>query len=248
MDALVITVAGISSRFDKSVGRDVLKCIYTEGDPQSTLFYRLVKLGAQFDAIVIVGGYKFEELERYIACTVPESILQKITLVENDHYEDRGSGWSLYLGLGALEGSGVESIVFAEGDLFFDEGSFVQICASDKDVISFNSHIIDASKAVAFYCDVNMHPRYIYDITHGSIEISEPFTRIYNSGQVWRFSDVERLFDISSQMPEVCHSKTNLELINRYFSSKSIDELDLIGFKTWINCNTVEDYITAFNR
>ena len=40
---------------------------------------------------------------------------------------------------------------------------------------------------------------------------------------------------------------TNLVLINEYFQklAKNGETIDIISMKTWINCNTVNDFITA---
>ena len=40
---------------------------------------------------------------------------------------------------------------------------------------------------------------------------------------------------------------TNLVLINEYFQKLAVNgkTIDIISMKTWINCNTVNDFITA---
>lgn len=248
MKALIITVAGTSSRFSKSLGHNELKCIYSEpgSSIKETLLYRLLEFGSNFDKIVVVGGYRFGELKQYISEVVPKTISQKIEPIKNPYFTDRGSGWSLHLAVEALKNESVHSVVFAEGDLFFDEKSFRAAFESSKDVITCNNNIIDAEKSVIFYCDKEMHPHYIYDTSHGAIEIKEPFTKIYNSGQVWRFANPDRLFLLDEELPDEVHSRTNLELINAYFSSEEIDELDIVEFQSWMNCNTVDDYRKAF--
>lgn len=252
MNALIITVAGISSRFGKSLGREALKCIYSEGGIENSLLHRLLDLSSSFDRIVIVGGYRFGELEEYISHVSDNNInlKDKPVLVYNSHFEDRGSGWSFYLAIETLRGDlpDLDSIVFAEGDLYFDKESFDLVYKSNRDVLTSNTHVIDASKSVAFYCDRDFRPHYIYDTSHGLISVSEPFTRIYNSGQVWKFANPVKLLDLSKDMPKSLHSQTNLELINRYFSVGSIDDLDVVEFKEWINCNTVDDYRRAFGN
>ena len=68
MKVAVITVAGISSRFNEGIeeaGR-CLKAIYTEGNLSDTLLFHLVKKCSYADRIIVVGGYKFEDLEQYI--------------------------------------------------------------------------------------------------------------------------------------------------------------------------------------
>lgn len=249
MQALIITVAGLSSRFSASIQRDVLKCTYTESDAVSTLLYRMLSLAeGSFDRIVIVGGHRFDELCAYIDDHVPSILRESITMVFNEHYADRGSGWSLYLGLEALDLSEFDSVTFIEGDLYFDEGSFAELCLSDRDTLTFNRLTIDASTSVAFYIDGSGHPRYIYDTAHGDLVISEPFTRIYNSAQAWRFSDPSRLGEVVAQLSESKLVGTNLELINGYFSPLDLGDIRLLEFEEWINCNTVQDYRNAFGK
>lgn len=249
MNALVITVAGVSSRFSESVGEVTLKCIYHENDARETLLRRILLMAeGRFDRIVIVGGFKLEDLCEYLEAWTPGSLKDKITVVDNQHFSDWGSGWSLYLGLEELRDSSLDSVVFVEGDLCFDEGTFEAICDTPGDVLTCTDHVVDASLSVAFYCDMEMHPHYIYDVLHGAMCIREPFTRIYNSGQVWRFADCARLFEAVDALPENSHRGTNLEIINEYYSSMSLDDVAVIRFGTWFNCNRIEDYRAAFKE
>ena len=239
--AVIITVAGTSTRFRKSIGKDCLKCIYTENSKKDTLLYRLVNLCRDFDRIVIVGGYKFEELEEFVKTSLSEST-SKITLVNNGHYEDLGSGFSLYLGVMALKDSGMDEILFAEGDLFFDTASFSKIIESPYSVITTNNDPIEAKKAVAFYLNTKGKVKYIYDTNHSALEIKEPFLGIYNSGQVWKFSEPEKIFSAAENLTDDEMKGTNLVLIQKYFDSMESNHLQVVHFNKWINCNTVEDY------
>lgn len=239
--AVIITVAGTSTRFRKSIGKDCLKCIYTENSKNDTLLYRLVNLCRDFDRIVIVGGYKFEELEEFVKTSLREST-SKITLVNNEHYEDLGSGFSLYLGVMELKDSGMDEILFAEGDLFFDAASFSKIIESPYSVITTNNDPIEAKKAVAFYLNSEGKAKYIYDTNHSVLEIREPFLGIYNSGQVWKFSKPEMIFAAAENLTDDEKKGTNLVLIQKYFDCMESNDLKVIHFDKWINCNTVEDY------
>lgn len=249
MKALIITAAGTSSRFEESLGFPCLKCIYSEGDERKTLLYRVLSMAEDhFDKIVIVGGYRMDDLRSYVEDQLNGAWQQKMELIENPHFEDKGSGWSLYLGIQALRNEAIDSLVFVEGDLYFDEPSFDSIIDSAEDVITCNSLTIDAARSVAFYTDIAMHPHYVYDTSHGAIEINEPFTRIYDSGQVWAFKDFSRLLRLTDAMSASRHAGTNLELINEYFSDFSVDDLKIVRFKEWINCNRADDYRRAFDR
>ena len=239
--AVIITVAGTSSRFRKSIDKDCLKCIYTESSEKDTLLYRLVNLCGDFDKIVIVGGYKFDELKSFTQASLND-FSQKIILVQNDHFEDLGSGYSLYLGVMALKDSGMDEIIFAEGDLFFDSDSFTKILQAPASVITTNNDPIEAKKAVAVYLNTEGKVKYIYDTNHSSLEIKEPFLGIYNSGQVWKFNEPSKLFSSAEKLTQEENKGTNLVLIQKYFDQVDSDKLQVIHFEKWINCNTVEDY------
>ena len=60
MKAAIITVAGISSRFNEGVTEDrkELKAIYSENGSQNTLLYHLLLKCSYADKIILVGGYK----------------------------------------------------------------------------------------------------------------------------------------------------------------------------------------------
>lgn len=239
--ALIITVAGTSTRFRKSIGKDCLKCIYTENTEKETLLYRLVTLSNRFDEIVIVGGYKFDNLKQFCETSLKE-VSSKITIVKNEHFEDYGSGYTLYLGVQELKDKEMDEIVFAEGDLFFDSTSFSKIIDSSKSVITTNSDPIEAKKAVAFYLNTKGKAHYIYDTNHSALEIKEPFLGIYNSGQVWKFNEPEKLFSSAAELTDSEKQGTNLVLVQKYFDRIESNKLEIVHFNKWINCNTIEDY------
>ena len=86
MKSLIITVAGMSSRFNRDTKEDVLKCLYYEDTPANSLLSLQVhKTFDLVDEIVVVGGYKYEDLERFIR-TEMKDVNHKMKLVYNDHY------------------------------------------------------------------------------------------------------------------------------------------------------------------
>lgn len=242
--AAIITVAGTSTRFRKSIGKDCLKCIYSEKDEQDTLLMRQLSMCKTFDEVIIVGGYKFSELKSFVNKYLNEYPV-KITLVQNEHYEDWGSGYSLILGIQEAEKLNVEKIVFLEGDLFFDSNSFRKIVETNNNVVTVNNDPIEAKKAVAFYINEDGKINYIYDTAHSSLSINEPFLGIYNSGQVWKFSDAAKLYKFTSELNQKEIEGTNLVLVQKYFGSLNQNEYQVIRFADWINCNTVDDYRKA---
>lgn len=244
MKSLIITVAGMSSRFNRETPKDILKCLYFEDTPANSLLSLQVhKTYNLVDEIVVVGGYKYEDLERFIH-TEMKDVNQKMKLVYNDHFSDYGSGYSLLKGVEAVSEQAGE-IIFIEGDLFFDTKSVEQIFISKKDVISVNDEPILSNKSVALYFDSQNYPHYIYDTSHSCLEIHEPFTAIYNSGQMWKFMNPSRVREICLSLAPEQERGTNLEIIQAYFGTYKKSQLDIIRVNLWFNCNTVADYREA---
>ena len=215
MKSLIITVAGMSSRFNRDMKEDVLKCLYFEDTPSNTILNLQVQAAFDYvDEIIIVGGYKFEDLGRFVREHMKD-VSDKITLVYNDHFYDYGSGYSLMVGINAVSVE-ADEVIFFEGDLFFDSESVVEVFKSSKDVITVNKEPILSSKAVALYFDSAYYPHYIYDIDHSCLEIREPFKAIFNSGQIWKFMNLGRL-------KEICqHLSLEQEQGNRHCKHQSL--------------------------
>ena len=113
MKALIITVAGTATRFNKDTSRDTLKCLYFQENPRYSLLYQILDKARSLDKYIIVGGYLFEELSAFINCNLQE-FKDKIELVYNSHYEDYGSGYSLIKGIEAVS-SECDEVIFVEG-------------------------------------------------------------------------------------------------------------------------------------
>lgn len=238
---LIITVAGMSTRFSSSVGYDCLKCLYHTGDFRESLLYRLLHQPVRFDKYILVGGYKFDELRETVNREFAD-LADRIVLVENPHYKDYGSGYSLYYGLREAMRYELSQVVFVEGDLFMDTGTFARVCESPKDAVTCTSESITAEKSVVFYLDSKNHLHYLYDMRHTLLSIREPFRAIYNSGQVWKFANPVRLRNVYAGMAENDWKGTNLVLVERYFGQMDRREYELFRFSEWVNCNTVEDF------
>lgn len=244
MKSLIITVAGMSSRFNRDTNEDVLKCLYYEDTPTNSLISLQVhKVYDLVDEILVVGGYKYNELKHFIYNEMKD-VKHKIKLVYNDHYHDYGSGYSLMKGI-EIVSEKTDDITFIEGDLFFDTESVERIINSPKNVISVNSEPILSNKAVALYFDAYNYPHYIYDTSHSCLEINEPFKAIYNSGQMWKFMNPIRVREICQFLTPEQKQGTNLEIIQKYFGSYKNSQLDIVRVNLWYNCNTVADYREA---
>lgn len=238
MKVLIVTVAGLSSRFGESLGRPCLKCLYHGQDSKDSVLHRLIQM-YDFDRYIIVGGYRYEELEM----TVEEEfgdMRDKILMVENVKYAEYGSGYSLYLGIEEALKLDFSEIVFAEGDLLVDRKTFEEVCEAPTDVLTVNRDPILADKAVACYVNLKNKIHYIYDTNHNYLEIDEPFKAIYNSGQIWKFAQPELLRKVAASMKEDDWKGTNLVPVQTYFTESEKTEVKV--FRKWVNCNTVQDY------
>lgn len=245
MKIAIITVAGISSRFNDGIreGQKCLKAIYSEGMETDTLLVHLIKKCNYADRVIVVGGYQFEELKKYIAEKFGGEKETKITLVYNGHYMDLASGYSLYLGLEeAFRYSDIEEILFVEGDLDIDDRSFKDVVNTAGDVFTYHSGPIRASQDVLFYRSGEGRYRYLFNSMHGLLQIREPFSHIYNSGQLWKLVDAGKLREANKVFYKKDKKGTNLMIIQEYLDHICQDEIKIVGLKRWTNCNTREDY------
>ena len=153
MRSLIITVAGMATRFNKDLQSPILKCLYNDNQPTHSLLAQIIFKAQAFDQIIIVGGYLFDELREYVN-NVFIDFSDRITLVYNPLYREYGSGYSLMKGIEALDPD-CDEVVFAEGDLFFDSDSFQKIVHAANDVLTVTPDPIRADKAVVFYTDLS---------------------------------------------------------------------------------------------
>ncbi len=246
MKSLIVTVAGTATRFNRDTQKDTLKCLYSRGGSKNTLLYQILDKSRDFDEYIIVGGFLFNELEKFVAEELGE-FSERIRLIYNPEYNTYGSGYSLILGLKSISLSTTE-IVFVEGDLFFDTESFDRIKKSKNNVITINHEVITAKKAVVLYETARHQIRYLYDTSHSFLEIKEPFLAIYNSGQVWKFINLDKLGTILRCLTPAQVKGTNLEIIQEYFGNLDPEHYCIIEFSTWHNCNTVTDYDIVFSK
>ncbi len=239
-------MAGISSRFNKDVPNDemVLKCLYYEENPKDTLIYRMLEKLSYADKIVIVGGFKFDDLIDYSNKHIPSDIKDKCNFVYNGHFDDLSSGYSLYLGIKESFNisSDIGEILFVEGDLDVDVESFNKVIDSKNSVLTINPEPIYSNKAVVLYQNENDDFVYAFNSDHGLLSINEPFKAIFNSGQIWKFNDMEALKIANDNFKEYLIADTNLGIIQKYFDLIKNNNIDVIGFKHWVNCNTRKDY------
>ena len=241
MRIAVITIAGVSSRFNEGIPEEkkVLKCLYTESGMEDTLLYHLMKKCSYADRIILVGGYKYENLcyfyEHELISEFPD-----VSLVENTRYEDLGSGYSLYLGLQTAFKYDPSEVLFVEGDLDIDNISFRRVVDSSKSVLTYTYEPIYANKSVVLYKDEYDKYKYAFNSQHGLLRIDTPFSCILNSGQIWKFTEIEKLRKANDDFYKESKEDTNLRIIQNYLDS-GVD-VELIPLDRWINCNTRMDY------
>ena len=245
MKAAIITVAGISSRFNEGIEEEKrqLKAVYFEGNSKNSLLSHLLDRCDYADRIFIVGGFKFDELTDYINTFVKKELQNKVTLIFNEYYEEFGSGYSLYLGLkNAFLLDHIEEILFVEGDLDIDPESFQRVIHGNASVLTYNTEPIYASKAVVLYRDNKGNYHYAFNSSHGFLTINEDFSVLLNSGQLWKFREIDILKNASESFFKRNKGGTNLEIIQEYLDHIEQGEIQIIGLKQWTNCNTRDDY------
>lgn len=248
MKVAIITVAGISSRFNEGVPEDKkeLKAIYCEGGTQNTLLYHLLQKCSYADRIVLVGGYKFEALEEFYQIELSSEFPQ-VEIVKNDHYEDLASGYSFSLGIRKAMEYNPDEVLFVEGDLDIDDASFECVVQSEKSVLTYTTEPIYANKAVVLYQDGYGRYKYAFNSTHGLLRLDEPFSCILNSGQTWKFVNADALNAANDEFVEFEIDGTNLRIIQRYIDRIPAESIEVIKLSRWTNCNTKEDYRNILN-
>lgn len=248
MNVFITTVAGKATRFNKDLKTPVLKAIYHQGDASKSLLYRQIdQVSKACEKIIVVGGYLFESLMQEIESSFSQ-FRDRIELIYNPHFEDYGSMYSLYLGIQAAEKYKPEQVVFAEGDVFCDNASFDKVLGASKDVFTINRFPVYANQSVVAYESQENKLCYIYDTAHNELFFDAPVKAIFNSAQIWKFCDTSRLFQLNQQLTKEQQIGTNLNLIQFYFSDFEFAQLDCVVMEQWVNCNTVEDFLSTLRN
>lgn len=245
MKTLIITVAGTATRFNRDTEEDVLKCLYYKDSPDYSLLYQILQKSDEMDEFVIVGGYLYEKLNDFILQHC-KSFLSRIKLVYNEHYNTYGSGYSLLKGIEAA--AAAREIVFVEGDLFFDSSDYEQVLRSYRDVLTVNREFILSNKAVVLYINSKDQIHYVYDTRHQFLCLPEAVKAIYNSAQIWKFTNVRKLSDVIQGLTTEQIQGTNLEIVQGYFRNIPAGDIRIVPMETWCNCNTMADYINIYKQ
>ena len=166
-------------------------------------------------------------------------------MVNNSHFFDLSSGYSLYLGINKAIStiSDIDEILFVEGDLDIDDESFLNVVNSNKNVLTFNYEPIYSNKAVVLYKNDKNRFCYVFNSQHGLLNINEAFECIFNSGQLWKFKDIDALKISNKFFKENSIEDSNLAIIQKYLDLlDDTESIEIIGLKHWVNCNTRDDY------
>ena len=246
MRVAIITAAGVSSRFNEgfSEAESVLKVIYSSGEGHETLLYHLLEKCEFADRIIVVGGYRYDELEGYInSGVISDELREKISLIYNKHFRDYASGYSLYMGLERAFDYDPDEIVFVEGDVDADGASFAEVVRADATVLTYNREPIYSDKAVVFYQKDDGEYQYAFSSDHGMLKIEDPFWCILNSAQIWKFRDMDALAASNEEFGEKYYDDTNLVIVQGYLDRLPEDErVVLKEISSWTNCNTRENW------
>ena len=89
--------------------------------------------------------------------------------------------------------------------------------------------------------------RYIYNTEHGLFNITEPFSEIHNSGQIWKISSIDVFKETYEKLDMQEWEGTNLVFLEKYFNQLEFKDIQLLKFKKWINCNTRKDLMLCKN-
>lgn len=246
----IITIAGESSRFAQSLGlkkTKLHKSIYTESSYKDTLLYFQISILKEnnYD-IIIVTGHCWDRIKKYVIMYFGNDYAtKKIKLVYNKLYL-QGSESSLVAGLQyVIDHDPYDEILFVEGDLHFDKKSIKNITRSTDSVLTYNTDLITAETSVAVYIKQDNSPKFIYDTEHNSLYIAERFKAIYNSAQIWKFTNMPTIKYILKSN-KLTGFGTNLNFIQPYF--EMIDTFKIMQVDKWKNCNTVSDYRSIFQK
>ena len=106
--------------------------------------------------------------------------------------------------------------------------------------MTFNREPVYADRAVVLYRNAEGKYRYAFNAAHGLLQIEEPFSCLLNSGQIWKFADMDALREANEVFLQNRPDGTNLFLIQAFLDRSP--DCTLVGFENWTNCNTREDY------
>ena len=113
---------------------------------------------------------------------------------------------------------------------------------AEHTVLTYTTEPIYANKAVVLYKNEEDRFQYAFNSVHGLLRIDNAFSCILNSGQAWKFDNMEALKKANELFFSMKKDGTNLWIIQQYIDSVPSDTISLVKLERWTNCNTREDY------
>ena len=249
MKDVVITCAGGSTRFSNSVNCPAHKSIYkADGQTKCLLEWQIdTALSSEnVNKIIIVVGFQNTQVEDFIKSKYPNN--ERIITVNNEQWNTTGSNLSMCLGLLACKNTKADSILCVEGDLYASNFKVLIECPSTSDFRSTtNGHSTIYSNVdvlgIISKTSSGFRTSFEYSTDHSefkSINFYNAVT-IFPSGQMWEIATKKIDFDKVTKCAEMFPSKTNLEILQHFSSSKS--PMYPFELKDWVNCNTITELL-----
>lgn len=120
----IILAAGLGSRLS-NLTRDCPKCMIKVND--ITIIENQIEslLENNVKKIIVIGGYNYEKLERFIYERFPNN--PRIILINNDNYMKTNNMFSLYI---SKKYANNKNIILMNGDVFFDKSIITDLINS----------------------------------------------------------------------------------------------------------------------
>lgn len=249
----IITAAGCSTRFSKSIGFEYHKSLTPVAglDGKSLLKWQIETLiDNGVERVFAVGGYMFNIFVSQINDLEPK-YKEKVSAIFNSEYFVTGSYLSMFLGFDRMyqlikQNAIPEptSIICVEGDVYASNlGEFVTKPFAHSNTIRPTTNgksVLRADRDVIGVIDDYGLLSWKYSTKHSEFtNIPSSIKMIFNSGQIWEicvkfidWGNAHKQLDQQSYKND-----TNLTFID-YFSNVPDTPFELKG---WVNANTIED-------
>ena len=90
-----------------------------------------LKAGVAMDSIIVVSGYRYGQVEQFIACNYPQ-----VQLVKNKQYRSTNNMYSLFLALQCIKAtSSDEGLFISNGDCIYDDSIMGRLCNAPANCI-----------------------------------------------------------------------------------------------------------------
>ena len=256
----IITAAGCSTRFSKSIGFECHKSLMPVGglNCKSLLEWQIKTLiDNGVDQVFAVGGYMWKIFNSQIN-KLELKYKEKVRAVFNSEYLTTGSYMSMFLGFDKMyhlikSDTILEptSIICVEGDVY--ASNFAEFVAKPFDYnysirpTTNGKSVLRADRDVIGIIDDHGFLSWKYSTKHSEFtNIPSSIKILFNSGQIWEIClkgfNLRKIHERLDQ--QSYKNDTNLTFID-YFSDKPDTPFELKG---WVNANTVDEIKTINNQ